>query len=95
MKEKNWKALQTIGASVILFLCSTYAAAVLAGFKGAEILGRTMTTREYEIYKSAILAANDSKDKEALRQIQKQLVANYGLDNEDVRQLLKLFAYTV
>ncbi len=54
-----------------------------------------MTTREYEIYKSAILAANDSKDKEALRQIQKQLVANYGLDNEDVRQLLKLFAYTV
>ena len=41
-----------------------------------------MTTREYEIYKSAILAANDSKDKD-------------GLDNEDVRQLLKLFAYTV
>ena len=75
--------MQTNGASVILFLYSTYAAAVSAGFKGAEILGRTMTTREYEIYKSAILAANDSKD------------ANYGLDNEDVRQLLKLFAYTV
>lgn len=56
---------------------------------------RTMTTREYELYKSAILAANDSKDKEALRQIQKQLIANYGPDNNDVYYLLKLFAYNV
>lgn len=58
-------------------------------------MGRTMTSKAYDIYKSAILAANDSKDKEALRQIQKQLVANYGLDNKDVQYLLRLFAYSV
>lgn len=56
---------------------------------------RKMTSREYDLYKSAILAANDSKDKEALRQIQKQLIANYGLDNKDVQYLLRLFAYSV
>lgn len=56
-------------------------------------MDRIMTSREYELYKSAILAANDTKDKEALRQIQKQLIANFGPDNEDVRQLLKLFRY--
>lgn len=56
---------------------------------------REMTSREYDRYKSAILAANDSKDKEALRQIQKQLIANYGLDNRDVQYLLRLFSYTV
>ena len=54
-----------------------------------------MTIKEYDRYKSAILAANDSRDKEALRQIQKQLIANYGLDNDDVKYLLKLFRYTV
>ena len=54
-----------------------------------------MTSKEYDLYKSAILAANDSKDKEALRQIQKQLISKYGLDNEDVRYLLKLFRYSV
>ena len=59
------------------------------------IMERKMTTQEYKQYKSAILAANDTKDKEALRQIQKQLIANYGLDNPDVRYLLKLFEYSV
>lgn len=54
-----------------------------------------MTSKDYELYKSAILAANDSQDKEALRQIQKQLIAKYGLDNDDVRYLLKLFRYSV
>ena len=54
-----------------------------------------MTTSDYYKYKSAILAANDSEDKEALRQIQKQLIAKYGLDNKDVKQLLKYFRYTV
>ena len=58
-------------------------------------MDRTMTSREYELYKAAILAANDSKDKEALRQILKQLIANYGLDNRDVQYLIKLFAYSV
>lgn len=54
-----------------------------------------MTTKEYYQYKSAIETANASKDKEALRQIQKQLIANYGLHNNDVQALLKKFAYTV
>lgn len=54
-----------------------------------------MTTDEYYKYKSVIQAANDTDDKEALRQIQKQLIAKYGLDNDDVTYLLKLFKYTV
>jgi hypothetical protein len=52
-----------------------------------------MTTKDYGRYKQAIEAANDTKDKEALRQIQKQLIARYGLDNEDVERLLKLFRF--
>ena len=58
-------------------------------------MARKMTSKEYELYKSAILAANDTEDKESLRQIQKQLIANYGLDNEDVQKLLKYFRYSV
>lgn len=54
-----------------------------------------MTTKEYYIYRSSIEAANDSNDKESLRQIQKQLVAKYGLDSNDVKNLLKLFKYSV
>ncbi len=54
-----------------------------------------LSTKDYNTYKSAIKAANDTQDKEALRQIQKQLVAKYGLENNDVRQLLKYFKYTV
>lgn len=54
-----------------------------------------MTTKDYEIYKSAIQTANDEKDKEALRKIQMQLVSRYGLNNEDVQQLLRLFRYNV
>ena len=54
-----------------------------------------ISLREWELYKSAIAAANDSEDKEALRQIQKQLIAKYGLDNDDVEALLKKFKYTV
>lgn len=55
----------------------------------------TMSSRDYYKYKSAIEAANDSEDREAFRQIQKQLIAKYGLDNDDVRQLLKYFRYSV
>ena len=54
-----------------------------------------MPAREYEQYKSAIEAANDSQDKEALRQIQKQLIAKYGPDDRDVYYLLQKFKYTV
>lgn len=54
-----------------------------------------MTTDDYYKYKSAIQAANDSDDREALRQIQKQLISKYGLDNDDVKQLIKYFRYSV
>ena len=54
-----------------------------------------MTTKEYYIYKSAIETANEEKDKDSLRKIQKQLVAKYSLDSDDVKSLLKLFKYTV
>lgn len=54
-----------------------------------------LSTKDYNTYLSAIKAANDSQDKEALRQIKKQLVAKYGLDNSDVRQLLAYFKYSV
>lgn len=56
---------------------------------------RKMTLSEYDRYKSVIEAANDTHDKEALRQIQKQLIATFGLDNSDVQILLKKFRYTV
>ena len=46
--------------------------------------------QDYYKYKSAILVANEEKDKEALRAIQKQLIVRYGLENEDVIALLKL-----
>ena len=63
--------------------------------QGESKMDRNMTTWEYDRYKSAILTANDAKDKDALRQIQMQLIANYGLDNDDVQRLLKLFRYNV
>lgn len=54
-----------------------------------------MSTSDYYKYKSAIEAANDTQDKEALRQLQKQLIAKYSLDNDDVKRLLKYFKYSV
>lgn len=54
-----------------------------------------MTTDDYYKYKSAIQAANDTEDREALRQIQKQLIAKYGLDSDDVKQLLRYFKFSV
>ena len=56
---------------------------------------KKMTTNDYYKYKTAIESANDTEDKEALRQIQKQLIAEYGLHNNDVQELLKKFKYTV
>lgn len=54
-----------------------------------------MPDKDYFDYRSAIEAANDSEDKEALRQIKKQLIAKYGLDDMDVYNLLKKYKYTV
>lgn len=57
--------------------------------------GKNMSASDYYRYKSAIQTANDSNDVEALKQIQKQLIARYGLEDGDVQTLLKLFRYTV
>ena len=54
-----------------------------------------MRSSDYNRYLAAIKAANDSADKEALRQIQKQLIANYGLADNDVDYLIRQFRYNV
>lgn len=53
-----------------------------------------LPSKDYNLYLSAIKAANDSQDREALRQIQKQLIAKYGLC-DNVRTLLSHFRYSV
>lgn len=56
---------------------------------------RNMPSGEYNRYLAAIKAANDSGDKDALRQIQKLLIANYGPNDDDVDYLLRQFRYNV
>jgi len=54
-----------------------------------------MSSSDYNKYLSAIKQANSDADKEALSRIQKQLIANYGLNDDDVSQLIKQFRYNV
>lgn len=54
-----------------------------------------MNASDYNKYLAAIKVANDSADKEALRQIQKQLIAKYGLDDRDADYLIRQFRYNV
>ena len=54
-----------------------------------------MKSSDYNKYLSAIKQANSEADKDALRRIQKQLIAEYGLKDDDVNRLLKQFRYTV
>ncbi|MCC8132114.1 MAG: hypothetical protein LUC38_08335 [Oscillospiraceae bacterium] len=54
-----------------------------------------MSTRDYYDYKSAIEAANSAKDKDALKKIKMQLIANYGLSDSCVQELLRKFGYSV
>lgn len=56
---------------------------------------RNMPSGEYNRYLATIKAANDSGDKDALRQIQKLLIANYGPNDDDVDYLLRQFRYNV
>lgn len=55
----------------------------------------TMPSSDYNRYLAAIKAANDSADKDALRQIQKQMIAAYGAANDDVDYLIRQFRYNV
>ena len=54
-----------------------------------------MNASDYNKYLAAIKAANDSADKDALRMIQKQLIANYGLSDDDVDYLIRQFRYNI
>ena len=56
---------------------------------------KKMTTADYNTYSAAIKTANENEDKKALEQIQLQLIATYGLENDNVRELLKKFKYTM
>lgn len=56
---------------------------------------KSMSTKDYNLYLAAIKVANDTADKESLRQIQKRLLADYGLNNNDVRYLISRFRYNV
>ena len=54
-----------------------------------------MSSNDYNRYLTAIKAANDTADKEALRQIQKDMIKNYGLADNDVDYLLRQFRYNI
>lgn len=54
-----------------------------------------MSSSDYNRYLAAIKAANDTADKEALRQIQKDMIKNYGLADNDVDYLLRQFRYNI
>jgi hypothetical protein len=56
---------------------------------------KKMTSSEYNRFLAAIKAANDSEDRDALRQIQKQLVSMYGAADSDVDYLIRQFRYHV
>ena len=54
-----------------------------------------MPSSDYNKYLAAIKAANDMENKELLRQIKNELIANYGLMDDDVDYLLRQFRYNV
>lgn len=54
-----------------------------------------MNSSDYNKYLKAIKAANDTEDREALRQIQKQLISQYGLNDNDVDYLIRQFRYHI
>lgn len=54
-----------------------------------------MQSGDYNRYLAAIKVANDVADREALRQIQKDMIKNYGLADNDVDYLLRQFRYNI
>lgn len=56
---------------------------------------KNMTSNEYNRFLAAIKAANDSEDRDALRQIQKQLISMYGAADNDVDYLIRQFRYHI
>lgn len=54
-----------------------------------------MPSSDYNRCLATIKAANDSADWDALRQIQKDMIARYGLGDNDVDYLIRQFRYNV
>jgi hypothetical protein len=57
-----------------------------------------MRASDYNRYLAAIKAANDcepSRARELLRKIQAELIANYGLSDNDVDYLIRQFRYNI
>jgi len=54
-----------------------------------------MSSSDYNNYLSAIKSANDAQDKNTLARIKSRLIAEYGLNNDDVYHLLNSFRYNV
>ena len=58
-----------------------------------------MDSSSYNKYLSVIKTANDMNDKdrakEILRNVQSEMISNYGLNDSDVEYLIKQFRYYV
>ncbi|MCD7734864.1 MAG: hypothetical protein LUH41_06850 [Clostridiales bacterium] len=57
-----------------------------------------MPSSDYNRYLAAIKAANDAEErraKELLRQIQADMIAKYGLSDNDVDYLIRQFRYHI
>lgn len=54
-----------------------------------------MPSSNYNRYLAAIKAANDRADRDALRQIQSDMIARFGLGDNDVDYLIRQFRYNV
>jgi len=55
----------------------------------------TMDSSAYNRYLAAIKEANDDADRDALRAIQKDMIKNYGLSDDDVDYLIRQFRYHI
>ena len=54
-----------------------------------------MDSSAYNRYLAAIKEANDDADRDALRAIQKDMIKNYGLNDDDVDYLIRQFRYHI
>lgn len=63
--------------------------------RGGYYTMKNMTSSDYNRFLAAIKAANDSEDRDALRQIQKQLISIYGAADDDVDYLIRQFRYHI
>ena len=54
-----------------------------------------MDANNYHRYRDAIDIANDHADRDALRRIQADMIARYGLSDKDVQYLISRFRYHI